>query len=175
MEWPDKPLRAREAVKVTVRATGQDGSSTGWASLDIETTLLSSEDWTALPITAEKQSSTESKQPFQVRKTFQLEQKPARARLYITSLGLYDATINGKRVGDHVLAPGWQSYRHHLNFQTFDVSDLLQAGENGFSSYVGSGWYSGRLGWRGGYRNIYGDRNALMAQLEGDDGHPIVA
>lgn len=175
VQWPVEPLKARERAKVAVRAKGRDGSTTEWASLDLETALLSSHDWTAVPVTGEKQSVSGTKQPFQVRKTFDLRAKPSRARLYVTSLGLYDATINGKRVGDHVLGPGWQSYKHHLNFQTFDVSDLLQVGENVIASYVGSGWYSGRLGWREGHRNVYGERNAFMAQLEGDDGELIVA
>ena len=175
VEWPDEPLKARETAKVCVRAKGHDGSTTNWVSLDLETTLLSPGDWAAVPVTGERQAEAQTKRPFQVRKTFELVDKPSRARLYITSLGLYDATINGKRVGDHVLGPGWQSYKHHLNFQTFDVSDLLQRGKNFISSHVGSGWYSGRLGWRGGHRNVYGNRNALMAQLEGDNGQTIVA
>lgn len=172
--WPVEPLKSREAIRLKVRVTGSDGSRTEWAALDVETTLLDRKDWIAVPVTGEKQSPTNAKPPFQIRKTFQLPAKPARARLFVTSLGIYDATINGKRIGDHVLAPGWQSYRHHLNFQTFDVGDLLQEGENVLSSHVGSGWYTGRLGFRGGYRNIYGDRNALIAQLEGDNGEVII-
>lgn len=83
---------------------------------------------------------------------------PRFCRLYITSQGVYEPYINGKRVGDHVLAPGWTSYRHHLNYQTFDVRDLLQDGENVIGVEVGEGWFATRLGFSGGQRNIYGDQ-----------------
>ncbi len=84
----------------------------------------------------------------------------------MTSLGVYEAQINGAVVGDHVLAPGWTSYDHRLRYQTFDVSGLLVEGRNAIGAILGDGWYRGRLGFRGGRRNIYGDRLALLAQLE---------
>ncbi len=69
-------------------------------------------------------------------------------------------------VGDHVLDPGWTSYHHHLRYQTFDVTDMLHEGGNAIGAILGDGWYRGRLGFGGGWRNIYGDRLALLAQLE---------
>ena len=80
--------------------------------------------------------------------------------------GLYEAIINGHRVGDHVLAPGWTSYKHHLNYQTFDVTKLLEDGENVIAVELGEGWFCTRLGFLGGRRCIYGARPALLAQLE---------
>ena len=88
------------------------------------------------------------------------------ARLYVTALGVYEAQLNGAAVGDHVLAPGWTSYNHRLRYQTFDVTDLLHEGRNALGAMLGDGWYRGRLGFGGGRRNIYGDRLALLAQLE---------
>jgi alpha-L-rhamnosidase len=82
------------------------------------------------------------------------------------ALGVYDAQINGAPVGDHVLAPGWTSYDHRLRYQTFDVTGLLREGANALGVMLGDGWYRGRLGFGSGRRNIYGDRLALLAQLE---------
>ena len=79
------------------------------------------------------------------------------ARLDATAHGLYEVEINGKRVGDHVLAPGWQSYKHHLNYQTYDVTEYLKQGENVIGAYIGEGRFAGRLG-RPGMRDIFGDR-----------------
>jgi hypothetical protein len=64
------------------------------------------------------------------------------------------------------LAPGWTSYKYHLNYQTFDATALLQKGDNVIGAEVGEGWFSGRLGFNGGWRYIYGNKLALLAQLE---------
>ena len=89
-----------------------------------------------------------------------------RARLYSTALGVYEAYLNGEQIGDHVLAPGWTSYDHRLRYQTFDVTHLLHPGPNVLGAILGDGWFRGRLGFDGGQRNLYGDRSALLAQLE---------
>ena len=65
-----------------------------------------------------------------------------------------------------MLAPGWTSYTHRLRYQTFDVTAMLREGTNALGAMLGDGWYRGRLGFGGGRRNIYGDRLALLAQLE---------
>ena len=77
----------------------------------------------------------------------------------MTALGVYELELNGQRVGDHVLAPGWTSYHHRLRYQTFDVTALLRTGDNAIGARLADGWYRGRLGWRGGVRAIYGDRS----------------
>ena len=66
------------------------------------------------------------------------------------------------------MAPGWTSYDYRLRYQTFDVTELLAEGRNALGAILGDGWYRGRLGYHGGRRNIYGDRLALLAQLELD-------
>ncbi len=87
------------------------------------------------------------------------------ARLYATAHGVYEATLNGRRVGDHVLAPGWTAYADRLRYQTYDVTDLVRGGANELEVLLGNGWFRGRLGW-GHRRALYGDRLALLAQLE---------
>src|SRR6185295_7318792 len=79
---------------------------------------------------------------------------------------VYEAQLNGTTIGDHVLAPGWTSYSHRLRYQTFDVTEMLREGANTLGAMLGDGWYRGRLAFGGGRRNIYGDRLALLAQLE---------
>jgi alpha-L-rhamnosidase len=167
--WPSTELKTRETASVRVRVTGAPGSEPAeWSKpVNVEASLLNREDWTAQLIAAERTLSTgDSLRPALFRKSFQLSKTVRSARLYITSYGVYEAHINGSRVGDHVLAPGWTSYKHRLEYHTFDVTRLLSKGGNAIGAEVGEGWYCGRLGWHGGKRNLYGDKLALLAQLE---------
>ncbi len=73
---------------------------------------------------------------------------PVKAVLNITALGVYEAAINGKRVGDFILAPGWTSYQKRIQVQSYDVSDLIHIGENVIEVVVGEGWYASPIpGW----------------------------
>lgn len=89
------------------------------------------------------------------------------ARLYVTAHGLYEVWINGKRVGDFVLAPGSYNYDKRLAYQTYDVSDFLREGKNDIQVILGDGWYRSVSGVDGD-RNIYGEDIALLFQLEID-------
>lgn len=167
--WPSAPLKSRERASVRVRAFGGEKSqATEWSSpVELETGLLEKKDWSASVVAAERTISTHgSLRPALFRKNFEVGKKVKSARLYITSYGIYEAFINGKRVGDHVLAPGWTSYRHRLYYQTFDIMDLLEEGSNAIGVEVAEGWYAGRIGFNGGKRNIYGDKLGVLAQLE---------
>lgn len=139
-----------------------------WTALEVG--LLHASDWKAKFITSPDPPPPENvpHRPMVYRKTFTCDATKARAyaRLYITSLGLYAAYINGQRVGDHQMAPGWTSYHHRLQYQTYDVTDLLQAGSNVISVEVAEGWYAGRLLWVAGLRNLYGNKPGFIAQLE---------
>ena len=88
-----------------------------------------------------------------------------KARLYITACGLYEAKLNGHRIGGFILAPGITDYRRRVQYQTYDVTELLQSGENALTMQVADGWYRGSTGaW--GIRNQYGTETKLLAQLE---------
>jgi alpha-L-rhamnosidase len=93
------------------------------------------------------------------------------ASLRISSLGVHEARINGRPVGDDVLSPGWSSYEHRLRYVTHDVTALL-TGHDVLTVLVGNGWHRGRLGFMGG-RAFYGDRLGVVADLEitFTDGH----
>lgn len=99
-----------------------------------------------------------------LRKLFRLEKKET-ARLYICGLGVYEVYINGKKVGEEYLAPGYHSYDFHLQTQTYDVTEYLQTGKNEIQIWLGDGWFRGRLGFDGGYKNLYGDRCYAIAEL----------
>lgn len=88
-----------------------------------------------------------------------------KARLYITACGLYEARLNGVRVGDAVLAPDITDYRKRVQYQTYDVTALVREGENELTVQLADGWYRGSTGaW--GIRNQYGTVTKLLAQLE---------
>ncbi|AJE41658.1 alpha-L-rhamnosidase [Streptomyces nodosus] len=101
----------------------------------------------------------------QLRHEFRLRsRKVSRARLYATALGLYEAHLNGSRVGSDQLAPGWTDYRTRLPYQTYDVTSLLRPGANAVGVYLAPGWYAGDVGMFGPHQ--YGEHPALLAQLE---------
>lgn len=172
VDWPSTPLSARTRATVSVRVQGVDQEWSSWKSVDVETGLLSASDWTAVPITNHKVPSDIPKRPYRVRKVFRAS-KQSRVRLYITALGVYEAYLNGKRIGEDVLAPGWTSYKSRLAYQTYNITDLLVEGDNIFGAWIAEGWYAGTLGFGGGKRNIYGDQIGLIAQLE-IDGKPSI-
>ena len=99
-----------------------------------------------------------------LRRRFTLD-STADAVLYITCHGLYEARLNGQRVGDFVLAPGTGDYAKRLTVQAYAVSDLLRQGENEITVTLGDGWYRGSVGIDG-LRNYYGADLALLCQLE---------
>jgi alpha-L-rhamnosidase len=166
--WPWVHLASREQVAVRVRVWGEDGQGSDWSEPAlVEAGLLHADDWAARFITPDWDEDTSPPQPSPLlRRTFEVRPGVSGARLYVTALGVYEAEINGAPIGDHVLAPGWTSYNHRLRYQTFDVTALLREGPNVLGATLGDGWYRGRLGFGGGRRNIYGDRVALLAQLE---------
>lgn len=133
---------------------------------------LTDESWRAKWIDPELPHEDSQRQPSSVlRKVFQVSDTK-NARLYITCHGLYEAKLNGKRVGNFVLAPGADDYRLRLQYQTYDVTDLLQLGENEIAVTLGDGWYRGNNGVDGLY-NYYGSDMALLCQLE-VSGKPVL-
>lgn len=91
--------------------------------------------------------------------------------LYITALGIYEAQINGTKAGDQIFAPGFTYYHRDLQYQIYDVTDLLVAGENELKVYLGQGWYCGRFTFDNKVQ-IYGEQSAVswILQLKQEDG-----
>ncbi|MDR6319701.1 family 78 glycoside hydrolase catalytic domain [Actinoplanes couchii] len=101
-----------------------------------------------------------------LRREFHIDRKISRARIYATALGVYELSLNGARVGDHQLAPGWTDYAERIQYQTFDVTGQLVTGDNTLGAMLGDGWYSGSIAWLGD--KLYGERPELLAQLHID-------
>lgn len=91
------------------------------------------------------------------------------ATLRVTALGIVEPFLNGCRIGDEVLAPGWTSYRHRVSVRTHDVTAVITPGQNAIGAIVGEGWAVGRIGYEG-KRHHYSDRPALYLELELDYG-----
>ena len=165
--WPAAPLASHQSVACRVRVTGKDGAASEWSEpLAIHAPLLDTGDWSARFISpAGASAATESEPCPYFRREFALQQPWRRAVLSVAALGVYQVQINGRRVGDEELAPGWTSYRNRLRFASHDVTDLLRDGGNAIGAIVGDGWARGRLGFSGA-RNLYTDRPALLAQLD---------
>jgi alpha-L-rhamnosidase len=145
-----------------------DGDETsGWSEpASWEMGLLGPEDWQASWIQPDVEEDTSTSQPCPVlRTTFQVDGAVRSARVYATSLGLYEAELNGQRVGNQVLTPGWTVYGKRLQYQTYDVGDQIVQGENAIGVTLGDGWYRGNLGFSG-QRNVYGEKLALLLQLQ---------
>ena len=169
VSWPGVALGSRQAAAVCVRVTGADGSVSPWSpAADVETGLLRPEDWAARPVGAPwaEDADSDDRVPPLVRRDFTVREGLARARLYATAHGLYEVEIDGQRVGDDAMSPGWTSYQHRLRYYTYDVTELLRPGDNTIGAWLGDGWYRGRMGWNGGFRNLFGSDLSLIAQLE---------
>ncbi len=106
------------------------------------------------------------------RRTFSITddtlKKLERARLYICGLGLYEANINGKKVGEDFLTPYCTDYRYWMEYQTYDIASYLKEGENRIDVMLGEGWYKGKFGYlnAGQLRNYYGDKFKLIAEID---------
>lgn len=168
VDWPFDALRSRQRVVVSVRVRDADGRESPWsAGTPVEAGLLDPSDWVARAVAAPGPVEDADLRPSPlVRHVFEVAQRPVAARLYVSAHGLVEPYLNGVRVGDEELAPGWTVYPHRLRYSTFDVTDLVREGPNAVGAFLGDGWYRGRLGFDGGNRDIYGDRLALIAQLE---------
>lgn len=161
--WPGTPLTSRESARVRVRVA--DDVYSGWSEwATVEGGLFDPADWRGSFVTPTAIGGLDDHAPLLL-STVNVTGPIIRARLYATALGSYQATINGRAISDQVLAPGWTSYAHRLRYHVYDVSQLVAPGMNELAFTLGNGWYRGRLGFEG-RRAIYGDRLALLAQLE---------
>jgi len=158
-------LSSRQRAWWQVSVWDKDGQPSSSAPAWFELGLLARADWQAGWIGAGLVGGQQAYSPAPyLRRAFQLPGAVAQARLYITALGLFEPYLNGQRVGSDRLAPGWTNYEKRVSVFTYDVTTLLQSGENLLGAILGDGWYCGHVGWRG--RQYYGDRPRLLAQLE---------
>lgn len=170
VEYP-LALSSRQRVEWEVTLWDEDGKEGGPSSAYFEMGLLKPDDFTAKWISGNYRVRGKTRYPVDCfRKAFSAV-GAERARLYITACGLYEAKLNGKRVGNFVLAPGHTDYRKRVQLQAYDVTGLIKNGDNELTVELADGWYRGSCGaW--GLKDQYGKQTKLYAQLEitGRDG-----
>lgn len=159
-------LASRQRVEWNVTLWDEnDSEGESSETVFFETGLLSASDLMAKWISGNYRVNKKKRYPVDCFKKEFAARNVAKARLYITACGLYEALVNGKRVGDFVLAPGHTDYTKRIQLQTYDVTELLENGENVITVELSDGWYRGSCGaW--GLRNQYGTQTKLYAQLE---------
>lgn len=159
-------LSSRERVTWKIRLWDENDTAGEWSEAFFEMGLLAASDWKAKWITGNYTVNKKERYPIDCfKKTLQIKKPVASARLYATACGLYEARLDGARIGDFVLAPGYTDYRKRVQYQTYDVTELLQEGEHELTAQLGDGWYRGSCGaW--GRKNQYGTETKLLMQLE---------
>ncbi len=147
-------------VRIWDEAGEMAESATAWWEMG----LLDHTDWQANWITPDwDEDSSQSHPSPLLRRSFNAESGLVSARIYATSLGLYELRLNGQRVGDAVLTPGWTSYHHRLQYQTYDVTDLLRTGDNVLGAILGDGWYRGHMGFTGEQKPVWRPSGTAVA------------
>lgn len=133
--YAGKPLSSGRTYYWKVRFWDSRGKASAYSrKARFETGLLSGSDWKGKWIGGANQ----------LRKEFALGGHPVRARAYIVGLGYYELRINGRKVGDHVLDPGWTTYDRRVLYVTYDVTSYLRSGPNVVGILLGQGWYGSR-------------------------------
>jgi len=182
IEYKGEPLKSRMHCYWKVAVWGQGDDGPNWSEpAHWSMGLLNDSDWTADYISYQDDTpvSTDTKSLYlpaarQYRKDFQAEKQITRATVYATALGIYELHLNGKRVGDAFFAPGWTDYNQRAYYNTYDVTDMVEAGDNAIGAWVAEGWYSGYVGFglltgmgteKTG-RATYGKTPSVMVQLE---------
>ncbi|MCF3110454.1 glycoside hydrolase family 78 protein [Niabella sp. CC-SYL272] len=161
-------LKSGEKYQWQVRVWDNSGKASAWSrTAGFQMALLQPSDWQASWITPGYEEDATMRPSPLMRKEFNIAKKIARATAYITAHGMYEAAVNGNRVGDAHFTPGWTSYKKRLQYQTYDVTRLLQQGHNALAVTLGSGWYRGTIGYTN-HNNFYGKDIALLLQLQID-------
>ncbi len=161
-----KDVTLESAVRYYVRVTVDDGvEKTGWSRPANFVMALVDEEWTAPFVSAETgESYKQNSKGTYVRGSFKIKKPVKEAFALTTGLGLYNFFLNGEKVGDDEMTPGWTSYQRHLLYQTYDVTSMLKVGYNVAGAMLGAGWYKGVMGLTKA-RNNYGDQTGFAMEL----------
>ncbi|WP_342044068.1 family 78 glycoside hydrolase catalytic domain [Bacillus sp. OTU530] len=173
VEYAGTKLQSRTRYHYRIKVWDNFGRESDWSEPSWwETAFLSMNEWKAQWISPNPDAiDPHSKAVFLLRKSVHLKRGIVSARIYATAAGVYEIHLNSSKVGDDLLAPGWTSYLHRHQYQTYDVTHQLQSGMNGIGIVLGDGWYKGEVSFIP-RRNFYGDRRAALLQLhvQYDDG-----
>jgi alpha-L-rhamnosidase len=159
-------LNSMQRVYWQVRVWNNKNKVSSWSSPAFwEMGIFDNSLWTASYIAMDDITTEKKSHPSQYfRNEFETSKPIKSAKVYVTSLGVYELYLNGKKVGNDLFTPGFTSYNHRLQYHTYDVTHMLQS-NNAIGAIVGDGWYRGNIGWSGDYAH-YGKQLALLAQLK---------
>ena len=167
VDWNGPKLSSRQIVRWTVTAWDKDGVCEISEEAYFEIGLINNGDWVADWITGNYEVDKKTRYPVDCfKKTIVLKDKPVKkARAYMSACGIYEGYINNVKMGDFFMAPGITDYRKRVQYQTVDITALLQAEENVVSFMLADGWYRGSVGaWA--MKNYYGSETKLIGQIE---------
>ena len=161
-----RELSSRQRVNWSIKLWDENDQDGEWSAAFFEMGLLKKDDWKAKWITGNYSVNKKKRYPIDCfKKEINIKKKIKSTRLYATACGLYEARLNGEKIGDFCLAPGYTDYRKRVQYQTYDVTDLLKDGHNELTAELADGWYRGSCGaW--GIKNQYGTETKLLLQLE---------
>ena len=160
-----QPLVSRQRIKWSITLWDENDEAGESAEAFFEMGLLDPSDWAAKWISGNYSVNPFHRYPVDCFKKDFDTSDVKKARLYASACGVYELQLNGVRVGDFILAPGHTDYRKRVQYQTYDVTDLLKSGANTLTAELADGWYRGSCGaW--GLKNQYGTRTKLIVQLE---------
>ena len=170
----EEELKSRDFVTWKLRVQNEKDA---WSDYSKESFfsigLLNKNDWSAKWIYGDYKVSKKLRYPVDYfKKEFEVENS-SKAFLYITSLGIYEAYINGVKVGNFFLTPGSTDPRKRVQYDTYDVTSLLKEGHNEITILLSDGWYRGSIGAKG-FTYVFGDKTQVLAQLELSNGKKII-
>lgn len=174
--YAGKPLETGQTVYWKVRAWMNNGEVTPWSDVAswrmgiLDDAALEAQ-WISDPRPLPEGRDLPARPSPMLRKEFKLDQQVRRAIATVSALGLYELRINGRRVGDHLLAPEWTDYHTRVQYQTYDITTMLTAGDNAVGATLGDGWYAGRIGIshivpNGTLRAHYGRKLRFLMQVD---------
>lgn len=162
--WPFEPLTERGVHRLELQVIGADGRASTWSAPLTFTALNRAEPWAA-PLIGLAHPGTPA-QPVYLRREVDIDETVVAATLEATAHGVYQIAVNGAEVDDHVLKPGWTSYRHRLALESTDVSALVRPGErNTLAVRLAGGWFTERYGFGASARRVYGEQPAVSLEL----------
>ncbi len=157
-------LHSRDIVAWSVQLWDENGEPGEKSESRFELGLLNDSDWTAKWISGDYKPDPKRRYPADCFKKDFPAKNVVKARLYATARGVYDVTVNGRRIEDFILAPGSTDYRKRIQVQTYDVTEYIKE-KNTIELRLGDGWFRGSVAAYG-VTNVFGTQTSVLAQLE---------
>ena len=165
VKYQGKPLDYATKYYWTVKVWTNQSSRSRQSGVSFWTTgMMSSENWKSEWIGVDDEDKRVKNSPY-FTNDFKVDNQITSAQLFITSRGIYEAHINGKRVGESYLTPGWTSYNNRIQYQAYDVQNLISSGDNRLGVILADGWFRNFRPNSGKRKTDYGDELSFIAEL----------